>query len=114
MIEKTVWDCKIGFADRNSLPGGADNPMRKAVESAFYELTKKECEFCFSGWGGDLTEFELACVEDRKPDISNYLQEIIKELSNFIRLNNTNNKQELEDIIKRLTDIAILEKLNTN
>lgn len=61
-----IWTCKIGgFAAQ--LPRGADAPMRAAVARAFREITGAEPDFCFSGWGGDLTEPERAVVEDREP-----------------------------------------------
>ena len=65
--ERRVWTCKIG-GRVGRLPSGADWPMRKAVVAAFTELTGQPVEFCFSGWGDDLDESELAVVEDRAPD----------------------------------------------
>ena len=64
---RRVWTCKVGGTVAN-LPGGSDLPMRKAVAEAFTELTGQPVEFCFSGWGDDLDESELAVVEDRAPD----------------------------------------------
>lgn len=61
-----VWDCKVGYA--GDLPPGSDLPMRDAIARAFRELTGEEPEFIFSGWAGELTEAERACVEDRLPD----------------------------------------------
>lgn len=65
-----IWYCKIG--EVASLPevGGADLPMRKAVERAYKELTGEEPVFTFSGWGAELTEPERAVVEDRLPVIT--------------------------------------------
>lgn len=60
-----VWDCKIGVRGTVNLPSGADWPIRRAVEAAFKEITGVDAEFCFSGWGGTLTEGELAVVENR-------------------------------------------------
>lgn len=68
-----VWDCKIGWA--GELPQGADLPMREAVGRAFIQLTGAEPEFIFSGWGGALTEVELAVVEDRLPDPAKVIEE---------------------------------------
>lgn len=65
--DRAVWSCKIGWADRSSLPPGADLPMRKAVQKAFEELTGSDADFTFSGWGNQLDESELAVVEDRMP-----------------------------------------------
>ena len=64
---KKVWSCKIGFAEDSVLPWGADLPMRQAVEEAFKQLTGDWPEFIFSGWGAELTEAELAVVENRMP-----------------------------------------------
>ena len=41
--------------------------MRQAVEEAFKQLTGDWPEFIFSGWGAELTEAELAVVENRMP-----------------------------------------------
>jgi hypothetical protein len=60
-----IWVCKIGEA--NELPKAADGPMRKAVTKAYEELTGNEPDFVFSGWGGELTEYERAAHEDRMP-----------------------------------------------
>lgn len=59
-----VWECKIGWGD---VSGEADVPMRRAVAEAFRQLTGHEPQFIFSGWGGRLSEAELAVVEDRLP-----------------------------------------------
>lgn len=58
-----IWSCKIGKADQEKLPNGADWPMRQAVAEAFYKLTGEEPEFIFSGWNSELTEAEEACLE---------------------------------------------------
>lgn len=57
-----VWDCQIGGIDRKALRPGSDAPLRQAVEAAFLDLTGKEAEFCFSGWGGKLTAVQLNIV----------------------------------------------------
>ncbi len=61
-----IWTCKIGGKARD-LPGGSDLPMRKAVEQEFFNLTDVKAEFCFSGWGGYLTEPERAAHKNRLP-----------------------------------------------
>lgn len=61
-----IWTCKIG-GKVNGLPKGADGPMRRAVQECFARMTGYEAEFCFSGWGGELTEPERAVVENRLP-----------------------------------------------
>lgn len=62
---KRIWFCKIGEAAL--IPAGADAPMRQAVAMAYKELTGEDAKFCFSGWGGELTEPERAVVENRLP-----------------------------------------------
>ena len=65
---RQFWICKVGFAEE--LPQGADFPLRMAVARAYKEITGKDAEFMFSGWGnyvGDLTENELAAIENREP-----------------------------------------------
>lgn len=52
------------------IPVGADQPMRKAVALAYKELTGKDPDFIFSGWGGELTDLEkelLGQNEQRPP-----------------------------------------------
>ncbi len=53
-----IWSCKIGEADNDDLPSGADGPMREAVAKAYRELTGHDADFCFSGWNGALTRAE--------------------------------------------------------
>ena len=62
-----VWEAKIGTRGNVNLPPGADFPMRRAIERAYEEITGESPEFIFSGWGGELDEYELAVVEDRTP-----------------------------------------------
>lgn len=71
-----VWFCKIGFADEADVPQGGDGPMRDAVERAFRRTVGEDAQFTFSGWGAELTEGELACVENRLPDRSKVTREI--------------------------------------
>lgn len=61
-----IWFCKIGEAE--SVPEGADGPMREAVEAAYKDLTGREPGFLFSGWGGQLSEAERAAHENRLPN----------------------------------------------
>lgn len=60
-----IWACKIGEIADKVLPPGSDWPMRDAVQKAYRELTGEDNKFCFSGWGGELTEPERAVVENR-------------------------------------------------
>lgn len=62
-----IWHCKIGSVAADTLPSGADAPMRSAVRSRFLTLAGHEPFFIFSGWNGELTEGELAVVENRDP-----------------------------------------------
>ena len=59
-----AWSCKIGVMGEVDLPTGADAPMRRAVEEAFFALTGKHAEFNFSGWGAKLDEGEYNVVQD--------------------------------------------------
>ena len=60
----TVWDCKIGTLEDLVLPDGCDLPMRQAIKRAYMEITGKDCEFLFSGWGGKLSDVEEDCVRE--------------------------------------------------
>ena len=60
-----IWTCKIGIRTDARLPGGADEPMRIAVARAFKDVTGLDAEFCFSGWGTELTTTEERVVEER-------------------------------------------------
>jgi hypothetical protein len=53
------WFCVIGPAPVESLPFGADLPMRLAVKEAFAHVTGHEAQACASGWGVDQEEAEL-------------------------------------------------------
>lgn len=64
MSEK-IWKCKIG-GQCGELPHGADMPMRDAIALAFKEITGREPQFIFSGWGAELTEGERAVHENRE------------------------------------------------
>lgn len=67
-----TWFCKIGEADPDALPEGADAPMREAVAKAYFDLTGDHSNFIFSGWGAELDEGERAVVENREPSAENY------------------------------------------
>lgn len=43
--------------------------MREAVCTAYLNLTGQEAKFIFSGWDTDLTEEELAVIQEREPDV---------------------------------------------
>lgn len=62
-----IWSCKIGEVEDESLPPGADLPMREAIRRAYVEITGHAPDFIFSGWGAELTDSERAVVEDRLP-----------------------------------------------
>lgn len=57
-----VWECKIGMIGNDDIPRGADAPFRAAVERAFKEMFGRESDFCFSGWGAELTDGELRVI----------------------------------------------------
>lgn len=68
-----IWSCKIGECEEKDLLDpqgryyGADWPMRRAVQEAYFQVTGKQSNFTFSGWAAELTEGERACVENRPP-----------------------------------------------
>lgn len=57
------WYCLIGSTEGVDLTLGADSPMRQAVRKAYFELTGKEPEYIFSGWGAQLTDGQKDVVE---------------------------------------------------
>ena len=59
----SIWYCKIGTLGDHELPPGADSPMRQAAQGAYTQVTGQDPDFCFSGWGADLTEGEGAVVK---------------------------------------------------
>lgn len=69
-----VYSCKIGGTV--ALEPGAAGRMRNAIEQAYREITGREPEFMFDGWGDTLTEGERAVVEDRLPDPRKVLAEV--------------------------------------
>lgn len=76
-----IWTCKIGETLARLLPSGADAPMRAAVERAYVNLTGREPDFLFSGWGGELTEAERAAHEDRLPAPLSSLDTVLTEVA---------------------------------
>lgn len=52
--------------------------MREAVRDAFILVTGAPADFLFSGWGGTLTETELAVVEDRIPEKSELMAKAVQ------------------------------------
>jgi hypothetical protein len=54
--ERFVWECAVGGKDPVIVPSGGDFPMRQAVEKAFFDLTGKHPEMCYSGWGRKFTD----------------------------------------------------------
>lgn len=61
------WTCQIGEVPRDSIPDDSDGPMRAAVARAYRELTGRDDDFLFSGWGDPLPERYRAAVENRLP-----------------------------------------------
>lgn len=56
MKKETMWMCSVGVVGDMPLVPGSDLPMRQAIERAFKEVTGRDPEFNFSGWGSELTE----------------------------------------------------------
>jgi hypothetical protein len=67
-MAERIWFCKVG-GEADFFESGADQPMRRAIAKAFREVTGRDPQFTFSGWGQELTESERAVVEDREPKI---------------------------------------------
>lgn len=65
-MTERIWFCKVG-GETDFFEKGADLPMRRAIAKAFRDLTGRDPEFTFSGWGQELTEAERAVVENREP-----------------------------------------------
>lgn len=68
-MTERIWFCKIGGELAVELADGVDLPMRQAVERAFKEITGVDAEFTFSGWCGQLDEYERAVVSP-EPSLS--------------------------------------------
>lgn len=114
MKERKIWGCKIGYADAFELPPGSDNPMRKAIEKAFKDITGHESDFCLSGWGEILDEKELSVIEDRYPKHSKSLRELLGQLILLVEVLDESNKPAMKTIIKELERIIIREILYGN
>lgn len=59
---RIAWSCKIGVVGGVEVPPGGDYPMQIAVEKAFKEVTGRDAEATFSGWGSQFTPGELAVI----------------------------------------------------
>lgn len=51
MEDPVYWTCRIGPAERDSVPDGGDLPLRVAVGKAFHEVTGVGAQELSSGWG---------------------------------------------------------------
>lgn len=51
MGEKAYWTCKIGPANRDNLPDGADSSLQRAVAEAYVQMIGFEAATLSSGWG---------------------------------------------------------------
>lgn len=74
-----IWECKIGTRAGVAVPGGADFPMRRAVETAFKAVTGEWPEFIFSGWSAKLDEPEMAVVEGRRVSEAHYREKRLQD-----------------------------------
>lgn len=63
-LREEIWTCTIGGMINSHIRPGGDAPMRQAVQKAYYELTGIEEEFCFSGWGCELTDSQREVVKN--------------------------------------------------
>lgn len=111
---KAIWSCTIGSVDRSKLADGSDLPLRLSVEKLYETLTGKDPDFCFSGWGHELSESELATVENRLPCPANELHEVIKALEYPKEDCLPHNRTRIHQIQEELKQIALMEKLAKN
>jgi hypothetical protein len=51
--DRAIWTCRIGYANRDRLPDGADTPLRGAVIRAFHDVTGHDHHIMDSGFGDD-------------------------------------------------------------
>lgn len=70
MKRETMWTCEIGIIGDFKLPPGSDTPMREAIAKAFHEVTGREPQFCFSGWGDELEEHKREVLREQGPGIN--------------------------------------------
>ena len=63
-----VWTCSIGPARASEVPFDGDLPMRLAVQRAYKELTGRDAEFTFSGWGGEFSQAEQEYIAAHKSE----------------------------------------------
>lgn len=77
----TIWRCKVGCIGPLEVPQNGDAPMRDAIARAFRRTIGVDPEFTFSGWSAELTEPELAVVENRLPDRLKVTREIPYDLT---------------------------------
>lgn len=59
-----VWECKIAIPNDAELPDGFDSPPRMAAQAAI-EAAGFTVLSNFSGWGGELTDYEESLTEKR-------------------------------------------------
>ena len=77
---ETMWKCEIGIVGKHPLPYGADKPMREAIARAFRELTGRDPEFLFSGWGNELTDEQRVIVAANGPGIDGvYAADLVRK-----------------------------------
>lgn len=75
MSDVKIWQCRIGAPDI-VVPREGDSPMRDGVEATFRKVVGHPAKFMFSGWGYELTEGELAVIENRLPDPAKVTREV--------------------------------------
>lgn len=108
MRQKT-WNCKVGFLDAGrpervipQLPKGADAPMRKAVETAIFQMTRSYPDFCISGWDGKLTTLELSSVLNHSVSMQEVVAEEIKRLKENGLLNAVYEEMRIQKLLGEL------------
>lgn len=79
-----IWYCKVGSKNVNAvMPGGCDSPMRDAIEEEFKRITGDYPQFCFSGWGQELTAGEQAAIDNKNLSDKEFLQEIVDKVVSY-------------------------------
>lgn len=81
--DEAFWTCRIGPANRNRLPEGADHPLRMAVARAYTALMGNDAVTISSGWGRtDDTSYEAGCADGESSgsaDWSGALSDVLPE-----------------------------------
>lgn len=92
-----VWECRLVVRGDADLPRAFDGVPREAAWQAV-ERAGVRVEACFSGWGGKISEREVAVIENREPDRAQLKLE--RDQFNALELGATVLREALVKIIK--------------